>query len=136
MAIALETLKREQAIESACVLDIDLHYGDGTVNILRMRNWASVANFEGGSRARFLSQVQDALQACRADIIGISAGFDNHRDDWGGLLHTEDYEEIGQLVRSAAGRTGGGCFAILEGGYNHDVLGKNVLALIQGMSRE
>jgi acetoin utilization deacetylase AcuC-like enzyme len=29
----------------------------------------------------------------------------------------------------------GGCFGILEGGYNHEVLGGNVLALIQGMAR-
>jgi acetoin utilization deacetylase AcuC-like enzyme len=38
------------------------------------------------------------------------------------------------MVRSAAQRNGGGCFAILEGGYNCDVLGKNALALIQGLS--
>ena len=55
--------------------------------------------------------------------------------DWGGLLNTEDYEEIGYRVRSAADRNEGGCFGILEGGYNHDVLGENVLALIQGMAR-
>jgi acetoin utilization deacetylase AcuC-like enzyme len=76
------------------------------------------------------------MKNCRADLIGISAGFDNHSADWGGLLHTEDYEEIGHRVRSAADRNGGGCFAILEGGYNHEVLGENVLALIQGMARK
>lgn len=26
------------------------------------------------------------------------------------------------------------CFVVLEGGYNHDVLGQNVLALMQGMA--
>ena len=135
MAIALETLKREQAIETACVLDIDLHFGDGTVNILRRRSWATVINVEASSRSRFLQQVQTAMQECTADIIGISAGFDNHHDDWGGLLHTEDYAEIGYRVKEAAGRTGGGCFAVLEGGYNHAVLGQSVLALLNGMSR-
>jgi acetoin utilization deacetylase AcuC-like enzyme len=74
------------------------------------------------------------MEACTADLIGVSAGFDNHADDWGGLLHTEDYEDIGKMVRSAADRNGGGCFAILEGGYNHDVLGRNVRALMAGMS--
>jgi acetoin utilization deacetylase AcuC-like enzyme len=29
-------------------------------------------------------------------LIDISAGFDNHAADWGGLLNTEDYEEIGR----------------------------------------
>ena len=33
MAIAIEKLKREGKIEKAHVLDIDLHFGDGTVNI-------------------------------------------------------------------------------------------------------
>lgn len=34
----------------------------------------------------------------------------------------------------AAARNKSGCFAVLEGGYNHDIPGRNVLALIQGMS--
>jgi len=46
------------------------------------------------------------------------------------------WRRCGGRVRSAADRNGGGCFAILEGGYNHQVLGQNVLALIQGMARE
>jgi acetoin utilization deacetylase AcuC-like enzyme len=36
-------------------------------------------------------------------------------------------------VAEAAMRRGGGCFAVLEGGYNHKVLGYNVLALLNGM---
>ena len=47
---------------------------------------------------------------------------------------TEDYHEIGKMVRQAALRNNRGCFAILEGGYNHRVLGHNVLALMEGMS--
>ncbi len=27
----------------------------------------------------------------------------------------------------------GGCFSILEGGYNHKVVGKNVLTFIEGL---
>jgi len=38
------------------------------------------------------------------------------------------------MVRQAARASEGGCFAILEGGYNHDVLGHNVAALIDGLS--
>jgi acetoin utilization deacetylase AcuC-like enzyme len=135
MAVALEALRRQHKIESACVLDIDLHFGDGTVNILGKRNWATVINVEVHSRSHYLVEVEEAMKNCRADLIGVSAGFDNHAADWGGLLHTEDYEEIGYRVRAAADSNRGGCFAILEGGYNHDVLGENVLALIQGMTR-
>jgi acetoin utilization deacetylase AcuC-like enzyme len=50
------------------------------------------------------------------------------------LLFTEDYFEIGKLVKTASLKCGGGCFGILEGGYNHQVLGQNVMALIQGLS--
>ena len=135
MAVALEALRRKKKIESACVLDIDLHFGDGTLDILGHRNWVTVVNIEGHSRNRYLQAVKTAMQNCRADLIGISAGFDNHAADWGGLLNTEDYEEIGYRVRSAADRNQGGCFGILEGGYNHEVLGDNALALIQGMAR-
>jgi acetoin utilization deacetylase AcuC-like enzyme len=135
MAVALETLRRQNKIESACVLDIDLHFGDGTLNILGKRNWVTVVNVEGQNRSSYLQAVKAAMKNCRADLIGISAGFDNHAADWGGLLNTEDYEEIGYRVRSTADNNEGGCFGILEGGYNHEVLGENVLALIQGMAR-
>ncbi|MFA7424563.1 MAG: hypothetical protein WCZ16_05880 [Desulfosarcinaceae bacterium] len=37
------------------------------------------------------------------------------------------------MVRSAARRCGAGCFAVLEGGYNHSVLGYNGQALLQGL---
>ena len=134
MAVALEALRRKNKIKSACVLDFDLHFGDGSVNILEKRNWVTVNNIESLSRSDYLKEVESAMKNCRADLIGISAGFDNHTDDWGGLLYTEDYEEIGYRVRSAADAMGGGCFAILEGGYNHEVLGQNVMALIAGMS--
>jgi acetoin utilization deacetylase AcuC-like enzyme len=136
MAVALQTLWEQKKFKSACVLDIDLHYGDGTVNILGNRDWVSVINVEGTSRERYLQEVEEVMMNCHADLIGVSAGFDNHAEDWGGLLFTEDYEEIGYQVRSAAVRNSGGCFAILEGGYNHKVLGENVLALMKGMERK
>lgn len=135
MAVALVAMHRRKKIESACVLDFDLHFGDGTVNILGQKSWVSVVNINEHTRSRYLQKVAASMKNCRADLIGISAGFDNHADDWGGLLMTEDYEEIGQLVRSTADGNGGGCFAILEGGYNHGVLGQNVLALIEGMGK-
>ena len=134
MSIALEALKKENKISSAYVLDIDLHYGDGNVNILGKKDWVKVYNVEARDRRRYMLEVIIQMDRCNADIIGVSAGFDNHLEDWGGVLSTDDYEEIGRLVRAAADRSGGGCFAILEGGYNHKVLGYNVLALIRGMS--
>jgi acetoin utilization deacetylase AcuC-like enzyme len=134
MAIALETLKQSRQIRTAYVLDIDLHYGDGNVNILSEKDYVTVCNIESFDRGAYIDRVTRKMENCHADLIGISAGFDNHKDDWGGLLDTEDYQIIGQRVKSAAKRNGGGCFAILEGGYNHTVLGQNVMALIDGLS--
>ncbi len=134
MAIAMEKLKRENRIESAYVLDIDMHHGDGTENILGHKSWATVHNLATRNRNTYLAEIRTAMENCRADIIGISAGFDNHKEDWGGVLTTEDYFTIGRMVRDTAQQNKGGCFGILEGGYNHTVLGHNVLALLQGMS--
>jgi acetoin utilization deacetylase AcuC-like enzyme len=134
MAVALEKLKREKAIERAFVLDIDLHFGDGTVNIFRSTDYVSVFNGSLNDRKRYLEAIAKELQKQESDIVGISAGFDNHKDDWGGLLETEDYTTIGKMVRERCDKNSCGYFAILEGGYNHQVLGYNVLALLQGMA--
>jgi acetoin utilization deacetylase AcuC-like enzyme len=134
MAVALEKVKREGAIEKAFVLDIDLHFGDGTVNIFKKRECVSIFNPSSNNREDYLRAIATELAAQQPDIIGISAGFDNHRDDWGGMLETEDYLSIGKMVRQTCERINCGCFAVLEGGYNHRVLGHNVMALLDGMA--
>lgn len=134
MAVALEKLKRTGRISTAYVLDIDLHYGDGTVNILGNKEWVAIHNVTAYDRKAYMDEVSREMDRCEADIIGISAGFDNHERDWGGTLRTDDYREIGRMVRAAAARCRAGCFAVLEGGYNHAVLGQNVMALMEGMS--
>ena len=134
MAIAFLALQEQQKIKTGYILDIDMHFGDGTTNILKENNAITVHNIETEVREEFMLEVKHEMANCQADLIGISAGFDNHINDWGGVLLTEDYQEIGRLVKEATTRNGGGCFAILEGGYNHKVLGANVLAMINGLS--
>lgn len=136
MAIALEKLKREGKIKKAFVLDFDLHYGDGNVNILGSKGYVTIFNPSAANRNEYLKSVADHLAKTEADMIAVSAGFDNHEQDWGGLLQTEDYRYMAKLVRRTAMRNQGGCFGILEGGYNHNVLGKNVLAFIEGLEEE
>jgi acetoin utilization deacetylase AcuC-like enzyme len=133
MAIAVTKLKNEGLIDTCLILDIDLHYGDGTVNILGDKNWVEIYNPAGRTRENYLEDVEKSLLNFKADIIGISAGFDNHKKDWGGLLETEDYKTIGQMVRETCRKTGSAYFALLEGGYSKKVLGYNVEALIDGM---
>ncbi len=134
MAIALTALKRKNKIQKAFILDFDLHVGDGNINILGKTGYVAILNPAGQDRNEYLKAVMTALDKTDADMIAVSAGFDNHEADWGGLLATEDYTTMGRLVREAARRNGGGCFGILEGGYNHAVLGKNVWAFIEGLS--
>ena len=133
MAIALDYLRRNGQIKKAYVLDFDLHYGDGTVNILREKGYVTIHNPTSHDRKTYLAEVEDNLEAAKVDIIGVSAGFDNHVQDWGGLLETEDYQTMGQMVLEASRRMGAGCFGILEGGYNHHVLGQNVRAFLKGL---
>jgi acetoin utilization deacetylase AcuC-like enzyme len=133
MAIALLVLKKERLIDTAMVLDIDLHFGDGTVNILGGEKWVRICNPDARDRQAYLEEVEAVLGKARVDLIGVSAGFDYHQDDWGGLLSTEDYRTIAEQVGRAARNNGGGCFGILEGGYNHQALGRNVAAFLEGL---
>jgi acetoin utilization deacetylase AcuC-like enzyme len=133
MAVSLHRLRSGGRVKKAFVLDFDLHFGDGNVNILENESWVEILNPESANRSSYLQRVEKALGATTADLIAVSAGFDNHIEDWGGLLTTEDYRTMGAWVHAAARRNAGGCFGILEGGYNHAVLGGNVLAFLEGL---
>lgn len=135
IAISIERLRRENKIEKAFVVDIDLHYGDGTANIFSGVPQVSYFHVEGISREEYLDSLVGRLATAKAcDVIAVSAGFDRHERDWGGLLKTEDYETIGKMVRECAEEIcDGRRYAVLEGGYNHRVLGENVKSLLLGM---
>jgi acetoin utilization deacetylase AcuC-like enzyme len=112
------------------IIDIDLHFGDGTVSIFRgdknlkiVNPWSVDANFEylNMDGNGYLKQVKNAFNNFEYDIVAVSAGFDTYVEDWGGLLRTEEYEEIGRIIRKGAEACGGRCFAVLEGGYHPDL---------------
>ncbi len=135
MAISIARLRQEGVISTALILDIDLHFGDGTENIFR--NTAEVTYFhpEARDRQEFVDSISRFLNEQKADIIAVSAGFDRHEDDWGGELATGDYLTIGQMVKEFSESVClGRRYGVLEGGYNHSVLGKNVKAFVEGMS--
>ena len=129
MAIAIKKIRPRA--KRALIIDIDLHYGDGTVSIFRgdsdvkiVNPWSVDENFEylNMDESRYLGQVEDAFQGFDCDIVGVSAGFDTYIEDWGGLLKIEDYRKIGKAVREGAEeRCGGRRFAVLEGGYHPDL---------------
>ncbi len=133
IAVAILDLNNSELINEAFILDFDLHYGDGTVNILGGEKWVTILNPSSNSRRPYLDEIEKKLSESRFDIIGISAGFDHHVDDWGGLLTTDDYTTIGLIIKRISIEKSAGVFAVLEGGYNHSVLGKNVSALLSGL---
>ncbi len=136
MAIAVERLRRQGQIQRALILDIDLHFGDGTDKFFSRLPEVEVINIESSRRDQFLSEVKNALMVSRSfDIIGVSAGFDTYSKDWGGILQTDDYQQIGDWVKQTAlAGCQGRRFALLEGGYYLPDLGKNCLAFLQGLA--
>jgi acetoin utilization deacetylase AcuC-like enzyme len=67
------------------------------------------------------------------DIFVASAGFDQGIEDWGNLLYPEDYAELGRLMKVYSDKLcDGRRYALLEGGYNHSVLGPNIDSFCQG----
>jgi len=136
MAIAILKLRSEGKAERVFILDIDLHFGDGTVNILGGEPGISILNPNHGGREEYLEEIAEQLriEAQRGcDIVAVSAGFDEYELDWGGRLKTEDYEKIASMVREFSDENcEGRHFAILEGGYYHPDLGKNVKAFLDG----
>jgi acetoin utilization deacetylase AcuC-like enzyme len=136
MAIAMERLIREGKLQRVLILDIDLHFGDGTRNFFQGRSDVVVANIQEEERSAFLEKVAEALESASSyDLIAISAGFDRYRLDWGETLEMADYRRIGEMVaKKAVSCCYGRRFAILEGGYYLPHLGKNARSLIEGLA--
>ena len=76
------------------------------------------------------------IAALQPDLLLVSAGFDMHRDDPLAdlCLEVEDYAWLGaRLARFAGGLCHGRLVAVLEGGYNVDVLGYCAAAFVGGL---
>lgn len=138
IAVAALLVDPSVPVNSALILDIDLHFGDGTANIFRSRDEVAYVHPEGSTGQEWLDDCRDELdRAGDFDIIAVSAGFDRHADDWGQLLETEDYLTIGQWVRAISlERCSGRRFAVLEGGYNASSMAEAAAALASGMDGE
>lgn len=134
MAVTIEKMMAKNKIKTAFILDIDLHFGDGTANFYRGDKNVTVWNVEEVRPEPFLNYVHEGLTEMEYDIIGVSAGFDTYEKDWGGILSTDDFNKIGRMVYEAArDKCDGRRFAVLEGGYYIEELGKNARAFIDGM---
>ena len=135
IAIAVKKLLKENKVKKALILDFDLHFGDGTENAFQGTPEVEYFSPPGAYGQEYVDGIEKRLdQISGYDILAVSAGFDRHVEDWGGFLETEDYHKIGGLVkRYAQKHCQGRRLGVLEGGYNHDVLGQNVRAFLEGM---
>ena len=135
VAISVERLRAAGRIRRAVIVDIDLHYGDGTAGIFAGNPdvaYHHVAHGPGEVFLEDLSRFLKSIEEC--DIIAVSAGFDRHREDWGGMLETDDYRAAAEIIKEfSEERCRGRRYAVLEGGYNHRVLGRNVRAFVEGL---
>lgn len=139
MSISLLKLYSEQKIRKAFVLDFDLHTGDGNINILTNRDdgfMVSILNPASVERGHYLREVDAYMKnITNVDMFAASAGFDQGIHDWGGLLYPEDYTELGRLMKEYSEKLcKGRRYAILEGGYNHQVIGLNVDSFCEGFA--
>lgn len=135
MAVALLALMDQGLIQSAAVIDFDMHRGDGTAEILAGDPRFLFLDVSSAEKDGFVERITTFLRELPSvDILSVSAGFDMHIKDWGGLLTNRDYHRIGREVGEAARRKASGkVFATLEGGYMPHELGKAVLAFCQGL---
>jgi acetoin utilization deacetylase AcuC-like enzyme len=133
--VSLLNLKKQGRINSAFILDFDLHTGDGNINILGNDSSFTIHNPVGRGDDAYLTDVKRVLDnSPDVDIIVASAGFDQYIDDWGGNLSTQAFYEIGLMMYEfALEKCDGRRYGLLEGGYNHEDLGKNILAFCQGL---
>ena len=137
MSIAIEHVRRTRGVGKVFILDFDMHTGDGNINCLGHDPDVTIYNpsFPGGNEG-YVNSVEQKLRSKLGrgyDIIAASAGFDNYVRDWGGLLTTDDFHTIGALMKDFAEKEcDGRRFAILEGGYNHEDLGRNIRSFLEG----
>ncbi|MHA2193591.1 MAG: histone deacetylase family protein [Candidatus Thorarchaeota archaeon] len=135
IAVSLLHLKAMGRIETAFILDFDLHTGDGNINILGDDGNFVIHNPRGHGDEAYLADTRRALDSSpNVDIIVASAGFDQYIDDWGNNLSTDAFRIIGEMMYDfAMERCEGRRYGLLEGGYNFEDLGKNVLAFCEGL---
>lgn len=147
VAVAALTLKAENRIARALVVDLDVHQGDGTADCLGRdpdlftlsihceRNYPhpkipgdlDIGLADGLEDEAYLAVLRERLppllDAIRPDIVFYNAGVDPHRDDRLGRLCLTNEGLLARdrfVVRQARLR---GCpvVGVIGGGYTHDV---------------
>ncbi|MHA1754654.1 MAG: histone deacetylase family protein [Candidatus Odinarchaeia archaeon] len=134
IAIAVEKFRVHKKLNRVLIADFDLHYGDGTAKIFQNNPQVEYYHLPGYSREEQLNTLHERLEEAKeSDLLAVSAGFDRHIKDWGKTLTTNDYNQIGKMLKDySEDKSKGRRFAVLEGGYNPKTLGEAIDAFIKG----
>lgn len=147
LAVTALALLAEGRVERVAILDCDMHYGDGTADVLRRRDPARrVLHATAGERFRSSNQAPEffgwldaTLDACAsADLVLYQAGADPHVDDpLGGFLDDVELERRDALVFQRLAAAGVPVAWNLAGGYQRAPDGSipNVLAIHRRTAR-
>jgi len=108
------------------ILDCDYHYGDGTDDIIRLREIDYVSHLTTGNLScgseEFLDSLSDSLSEMKADILIYQAGADAHLDDpLGGWMTTEQMRRRDRLVFEFCRDEGIPVVWNLAGGYQNEI---------------
>jgi len=164
IAIAARALQAEGEAERVAIVDFDVHHGNGTQDIFWADETVFYASIHqhhifpgsggpheqtatnvnvplaaGSSDAEWLGafdgRIGPAIERFAPDVVLVSAGFDAHEDEDLYLVDmrvTEDgFRELGRRCAGLAPRVA----AVLEGGYNVELLPTLVAAALEGLSQ-
>lgn len=123
-------LKAEGLVKKVGILDFDMHYGNGTHELIERHDAAGwIAHFTAGKQYKTESQANEFLERIPqlvsemhdCDVILYQAGADPHIDDpLGGFLTTAQLKERDQRVFTIAKELGIPIAWNLAGGYQID----------------
>jgi len=130
LMVTAMTLKAEGLVDRVGILDFDMHYGDGTEELIKqhhaeswIEHYTAGREYESARQADdFLSRIRERVEEMRdCDVILYQAGADPHiNDPLGGFLTTEQLRERDRLVFEAAYSLGIPIAWNLAGGYQED----------------
>lgn len=126
LIVAAQRARAAGLAERVGILDYDMHYGDGTDDIIKKMELRFITHYTAGKEfkkpaqaERFLAAVPEHVRSMRqCQVILYQAGADPHvRDPLGGWLTTEQLRERDRLVFSTAKELGIPVAWNLAGGY-------------------
>jgi acetoin utilization deacetylase AcuC-like enzyme len=161
VAIGARHAQSELGLERVAIVDFDVHHGNGTEALFRddpgvlfvsLHQWPfwpgtggpgtsdehtlNVPLPAGSGDAEYVRVfgeiVEPAVRAFEPDVVLVSTGFDAHADDPLGEmeLSIDGFRELARCSASLGPRTA----AVLEGGYNLDLLPALIEAALEGFA--